>query len=114
MVRKVRLSSIFEARPQFQETEPEAPATGSAPDAITPDELSLRTTIRWGMLAQQLNENDQEAAWAFIICRARRIWGRLGNKLQRSKRCLRFRMEFFVPVRVLQYVRKWIPRGRSY
>lgn len=103
MVRRVVLSSIFEANPVLQEVEVQITVVIAQPVAD-----------RWGRLVLRVNEQDQESARAFMVQRARKIWGRLGNLLRRSLWCQTFRATHFLPVRVLTYVRRWVPRGRNF
>ena len=63
---------------------------------------------RWVRLATALSDADAAAARHFIVCRARRIWGRLGVRLRDSHWAQQFRRENLVPVRVLTYIRRWI------
>ena len=67
---------------------------------------------RWERFVQKVIDNDREAARAFIVCRARRIWGRLGVKLRHSRWAQHWRASHLIPVRILTYVKKWVARTR--
>lgn len=67
---------------------------------------------RWGRLAKELNEESQKAAREYLVARARRIWGQLGNKIKRSKWCQLWRAAYAVPVFALRWVKGWRVTGR--
>ncbi len=64
----------------------------------------------WRRISLQLNVNDQTAARAFIVCRARRIWGGLGIKLRDSVWCQTWRATHMIPIRIFTYVKRWVGR----
>jgi len=69
----------------------------------------------WGRLSLALNASAQEAARSYAVVRARRIWGRLGNLLQRSLWCKAWRAANCVPRIILRWVKTWrlVERGGS-
>ena len=67
----------------------------------------------WGRISLALNESAQEAARSYAVVRARRIWGRLGNLLQRSLWCKAWRAANCVPRIILRWVKTWKLVGTS-
>ena len=93
---RVRLSAIFDVGAS-------APVAGSEP----PPPVASEVATRWLDLADRLCEEDQRAARAIAVQRARRIWGRLGNLLRRSAWCQAWRAEHLVSCYVYRFVRVW-------
>jgi len=67
---------------------------------------------RWDRLAWLLILAAQEGARAFMVLRARRIWGLLGNKLRRSPWCRAWRSINAIPTVALRWVKVWRVTGR--
>ena len=61
----------------------------------------------WERISLALNDSAQEAARSYAVVRARRIWGRLGNLLQRSLWCKAWRAANCVPRIILRWVKTW-------
>ena len=57
-----------------------------------------------------LDDRETLSARAFMVRRARRIWGRLDQLLSRSLWRQAYRALHFVPARVLKFVKWWRPR----
>lgn len=98
---RIYLNTIFEhaqgvGGPVPAPTEPTGPTTTGS-----------TTLARWEHLVVVVNEQDQQAAQAFVVQRARRIWGKLGNLLRRSLWAQAWRAAHMVPYRVLVYVKRW-------
>ena len=101
MVRRVQLRRIWD-RGDAGVEDLESPRRLSA----EPDPAAA---ARWARLAVSLNEADQEAAKAFIVARARRVWGRLGGLLSRSTWAKEYRNERMVSMYIIRFVKRWIP-----
>ena len=67
----------------------------------------------WGRISLALNDSAQEAARSYAVVRARRIWGRLGNLLQRRLWCKAWRAAIRVPRVILRWVKTWKLVGNS-
>lgn len=117
MVRRgqaVRLNIIFRVRILYgnqvilgaENAEPE-------PDLEAPEPPSPALD-RWRSFVERVNENDATAARSFIVQRARRIWGCLGLLLRRAAWAQAFRAANFIPIRVLTYVKRWLPAGGAW
>ena len=105
MVRRVQLQRIWD-RGEAGIEDLESPRRLSA-------EPSPEAAARWVRLALTLNEADQEAAKAFVVARARRIWGRLGGLLSRSSWAQEYRKERLMPLYIIRFVKRWIPIPRA-
>ena len=105
MVRRVQLRQIW-SRGDAGVEDLESPRRASA----EPDPAAA---ARWARLAVSLNEADQEAAKAFIVARARRIWGRLGGLLGRSRWAKEYRDERMVSMYIIRFVKRWYPIRRG-
>jgi len=101
MVRRVQLRQIW-SRGEGGIEDLESPRRAS----VEPDPAAA---ARWARLAVSLNEADQEAARAFIVARARKIWGRLGGLLSRSRWAKEYRNERMVSTYILRFVKRWYP-----
>ena len=67
---------------------------------------------RWGGLSRRLCDAARDGARTYLVLRARRIWGRLGNLLRRSIWAQTWRAANQVPQLVHRWVRVWRPNGR--
>ena len=101
MVRRVQLRQIWSQGDAGVE-DLESPRRATA----EPDPAAA---ARWARLAVSLNEADQEAAKASIAARARRVWGRLGGLLSRSKWAKEYRNERMVSMYIIRFVKRWCP-----
>ena len=72
------------------------------------------TTVvgKWGILSLRLNAAAKDGARTYLVLRARRIWGLLGNKLRRSMWCKAWRMANAVPEFVFRWVKVWRVNNR--
>ena len=68
---------------------------------------------RWEQLVEGIVEQDRDAARAAIVCRARKIWGRLGGLLKRALWAQAWRSANLVPTYVHRFVKKWVPQPGS-
>ena len=75
-------------------------------DSTLPDRKRIKD--RWINLSERLCEEAKETSRVFMVLRARRIWGRLGQKLQEHSWCVKWRRETLVPITIVTRIRRWI------
>ena len=70
-------------------------------------EAETRNLDSWAAFARAICEGAQKAAKQVMVVRARRIWGRLGNTLKRSKWAIEYREEYLIPSVIQRWVKVW-------
>ena len=78
----------------------------------TPDLGPTQVEMRWHRLSWDLCAAARVGARCFMVLRARRIWGVLGNRIRRSLWCQAWRSLNAVPVITLRWVKVWKGTGR--
>ena len=66
----------------------------------------------WAALSERVSSTAKDAAREFMVLRARRIWGRLGNLLRRSIWARIWRAANAIPIFALRWVKSWRVTGR--
>ena len=64
----------------------------------------------WLAFSDRLGLLNQNSAREYMVARARRTWGRLGQLLQRSIWCRMWRTANQVPTYCLKWVKVWRPK----
>ena len=64
----------------------------------------------WARISTRLNHAVHLESQEYMVARARRIWGRLGNKLRQWKWAKYYRARRFVAVFLVKVVKKWVHR----
>ena len=85
--------------PEGEPSDPERP--------VRDREAETRNLDSWAAFARAICEDAQKAAKQVMVARARRIWGRLGNTLKRSKWAIEYRDEHLIPSVVQRWVKIW-------
>ena len=75
-------------------------------EATLPDRKRIEE--RWADLSKRLCEEVKESSRVFMVLRARRIWGLLGQKLQEHSWCVKWRKKTLVPITIVTRIRRWI------
>ena len=105
----VRIPGCQRRHDPFVRRNEEGPRTPAAPDL---SEAATPIEHKWNRFAWLLILAAQEGARSFMVLRARRIWGLLGNKLRQSQWCRSWRAANAIPVVVLRWVKGWRVTGK--